>query len=452
MLTTLPQRPQPTEETPPERPSRRARRSKGRQPLPLVAVGLLGICLGALLVLGGLFVGRQAARSFTRHVAGDSGSPYGVDPEVNAEASSAYCLPLYQGDSSGLTIDFSPHGKEPLTAAELYEQQRSAVVSLTVYAGQSAAHGSGMILTPDGYVLTCAHVVQDTESCTVSLSDGRDLEAELVGMDAQTDLALLKIDAQDLPAVTFADSDQAVIGEAVYAIGDPVRPEFRATLTDGIISGLNRQVSGKNGVMRLIQISAPINSGNSGGPLFNAWGQVLGVVNMKLSRSDIPVSIENMGMAIPSRTVKSVVEELVQNGKVVHAVLGITCQEMDQTRAHMVQVPEGLWITTINSASDVAKHDIQVGDLITAVNGQPVNTVLQFRDATSGRSPGDTVTLTLWRDQALLKELERLKAEADSSAPAEESASTSQEPFEYHFEELGDIEVKLVDSDTLAED
>jgi serine protease Do len=171
---------------------------------------------------------------------------------------------------------------------------------------------------------------------------------------------------------------------------------------------------------------------------------------MKLSRSDIPVSIENMGMAIPSRTVKSVVEELVQNGKVVHAVLGITCQEMDQTRAHMVQVPEGLWITTINSASDVAKHDIQVGDLITAVNGQPVNTVLQFRDATSGKAPGDKVKLTLWRDEALLEELERLKAEASSSA--EESASASREPYEYHFEELGDVEVKLVDSDTLAED
>lgn len=448
MLTTLPERPE-ASETEIRRPRRRARRSRGLRPLPVLFVGLVGVLIGAGLVLGVSFASQRISGIINRGSFGQGGSAYGVDPEVNQEASSAYSLPPFTGDASGLTIDFVPHSGEALPATELYQRVRDAVVSLTAYAGHSAAYGTGMILTPDGYVLTCAHVVEDTQSCTVALTDGRELEAELVAMDGRTDLAVLKIDAEGLSTVSFTDSDEAVVGETVYALGDPVRPEFRGSFTNGMIAGLNRAVTGKQGPMRLIQITAPVNSGNSGGPVFNAWGQVLGVVNMKINRPDLPVSIENMGMCIPSRTVKSVVEELVRTGKVQRTMLGITCQSINEAQAHVTNVPEGLWITTIDPASDVASHDIQVGDIITAVNGVPVSSILQFREATADVKPGEKVTLTLWRDVALVARLKELREAEDRSAPAE--TTDEDEEFVYNFEKLGDVKVKMLDSEALED-
>ena len=451
-MLTIPLPEAPEEET--RRPRRRARRSKGPGPLPTLLVGLVGAVLGAGLMLG-VYIASQRV-TLPSVISPFGHSDYAGDPEVNQETSSAYSLPPFQGDSSGISIALKSHAGDPLSAVELYAQQRSAAVSLTVYAGKSAAYGSGMIFTPDGFVLTCAHVVSGSQSCTVTLSDGQELEAELVGLDEQTDLAVLKIEGESLPTVEFADSDQAVVGETVYALGDPVRPEFRGTFTDGMISGLNRSVTGSHGSMRLIQITAPVNSGNSGGPVFNAWGQVLGVVNMKINRPDLPVSIENMGMCIPSRTVKLVVEELVRTGRVVHAVLGITCREISRASARVSEMPEGLWVATIDPASDVANYDIQVGDLITAVNGQPVSSISQFKDATSGKAPGDTVTLTIWRDKALLKRLQKMGA-AQGSADPEKSAETSaeasaaDESYTPNFQKLDEFKVKLIDSAELEE-
>lgn len=466
MFSTLPEHPRPPQQ-PPEEPERRgARRSRGQQPLPALVIGLIGALTGILLVLLVLLLSQRLA--LTSHAASGSENqdkgflqPYEDDPEVNQESDPSYALPQYQGDASGLTIDFTEHSGTALTAAELYEQQLPATVSLTVYAGSSAAYGSGMMLTPDGFLLTCAHVVADAQSCTVALTDGRSFEALLVASDAQTDLAVLKIDAQDLPCVRFFDSDQLVVGEDVYSIGDPVRPEFRSTLTSGIVSGLNRQVSSSFGVMRLIQTTAPINSGNSGGPLFNAWGQVIGVVNMKLSRSNGGTSIENMGMAIPSRTVKSIVEELVQNGSISRAVLGISCQSINEARAHVNDIPEGLWVTTIDPNSDVANHDIQVGDIITAVNGTPVQSVLEFRDAIDGLKAGESVRLTVWRDDALVERLRALQEAEDSSAQADPESDPESDPgaaaassealSDYHFRSLGEISVKLVPAEQVGQ-
>ena len=454
MYTTLPDEERDQTQ---QRPRRRAKRRKGRNNSPtLPLIFLAGIFAGMILVGGVMLLSRRVNLSVTQRQDGGFMVPYSGDAEVNDEASPDYALPAYQGDSSGLSIGFSAHSGEEFSATELYQHCYPSTVSLTVYAGKSAAYGSGMIVTSDGYLLTCAHVVADSQSCTVALTDGREFEAQLVGSDLPTDLAILKIDAKDLPAVEFFDSEKAEIGETVYAIGDPVRPEYRGTLTNGILSGVDRQVNSKNGVMRLLQITAPINSGNSGGPLFNAWGQVLGVVNMKLSRPDGGTSIENMGMAIPSRTVQSVVKELVTHGEVKRAVLGITCQPINQALSHIGGVPEGLWVTTIDEYSDCGAQGIQVGDIITAADGKEVSSVLQFRDIIEGRKPGDTVTLTVWRDEALLERLEEIKAaeeasgsappEAAAADPADGSGSTSEEEFEYHFHRLGDIQVKLVEA------
>lgn len=388
----------------------------------------------------------------------DFGFDFGGDVEINNEASSEYTLPAYEGDSSGLTIRLDAPGTLERTPVELYREQLPATVSITVYAGNSAAYGSGMILTHDGFILTCAHVIEDTETCMVTLWDDRKMEAELVGSDRQTDLAVLKIEAKNLPCVTFCDSDRLEIGEAVYTIGDPLGPQFRSSISNGILSGLDRSISSNSYAMTLMQITAPVNSGNSGGPLFNRFGQVIGVVNMKMSNHSFSsASIDNMGLSIPSQTVKQVVEELAKHGSIVRPVLGITCYTLDEVTAHVSGVPEGLWVVTIREESDCAAQGLLIGDLITEADGVPVRSVPQFQRIIAQKKPGDTVTLTVWRDEALAEkarlELEKGDSSEESDPEASTSAegSTSEEPEEvtYHFEYLGDMKVKLIGSDEL---
>lgn len=386
---------------------------------------------------------------------GEFGFDFRDDVEVNDGASSEYSLPGYQGDSSGLTIPLNQPGatESPveMQPTDLYQAQLDATVSITVYAGKSAAYGSGVIVTEDGYILTCAHVIEDTEECVVTLSNDREYKAELVGSDPQTDLAVLKIKEKGLHAATFCDSDEVQVGEAAYAIGDPLGPRFKSSFTNGIISGLERIVSSNGYSMNLMQTTAAVNSGNSGGALFNRFGQVIGIVNMKMSNTGYnSPAIDNMGFAIPSRTVKRIVEELAKEGTISRAVLGITCYSLDEVSSHVNDVPEGLWIVTINEKSDCSAKGLLVGDIITEVNGKPIRTVSDVQSVIQDLKPGDTVTLTVWRDEKLAEEARRQKEEGDTSAEPEETLPDSSEGEEtetsYHFEPLGEVTVRLISS------
>lgn len=455
----------------PPLPSRRQRprRKKNQDSLfslliqPIAAGILTGVLVSAL-ILSGIWLFQRGRLPVHTPPAGDMSSDFDEtfnansngDVETNQEASPEYSLPVYAGDSRGLTIELREPAGPHLNASQLYQAQRAATVSITVYAGKTASYGSGMILTPDGYILTCAHVVENKESCTITTEDGSTYQAEQVCMDEQTDLAVVKIPGKNLSSVTFADSDSLIVGDPVYTIGDPLGPQFGGSLSNGIISGLNRQVSSNSYVMNLIQITAAVNSGNSGGPLFNDRGQVIGVVNMKMSSSGFEASIDNMGLSIPSRTVKQIVEELVQTGTIKRAVLGISCHSINETTSRISGMPEGLWVITINEKSDCAAQGILPGDIVTAVNGTPVNSVSRFKELTSGLSPGDRVTLTIWRDPVLSRQLQESQqkdgaSSGDGSLPADESAPAESDQ-EYHFAYYGDIEVQLVDSNQLAKD
>ncbi|MCD7830498.1 MAG: trypsin-like peptidase domain-containing protein [Clostridiales bacterium] len=428
------------EDRPRRHRARRRKRRPARWPNALLSV-LVGVLIGVIVCRAGQYL-------VYRTMTGESGDAYGDDfdydygyndVETNDEASQEYSLPLYTGDSSGLTVTLNAPAEQVLSAAELYEQELPATVSITVYAGSSAAYGSGMILTADGYLLTCAHVIEDSERAVITTSDGAEYEATLVGSDAQTDLAVLKIEAEGLTAVEFVDSEQLVIGETVYAIGDPLGPQFRSSLTDGLISGLNRQVSANGYAMTLIQTTAAVNSGNSGCPLFNSRGQVVGVVNMKMSSSSATASIDNMGLAVPSATVKEIVETLATEGSVSRAVLGVSCYAVSSVTSQVYGVPEGLWVATIDSASDCAAQGLQVDDIITRVDGVEVSSVTDFQAATADLEVGDTVTLTVWREP----ETETDEADGSASAQAEDDG--------YHYEYYGEITVALIDSNTLAD-
>ena len=300
-------------------------------------------------------------------------------------------------DPEHLTLPVeSSQGLEPLSYQQLYQQCLPSVVSITVYQGSSGGTGTGIVLTRDGYILTCNHVVAGGERCTVKTADDQTYDALLVGGDAQTDLAVLKIDAEDLVPAVFGDSDELTVGDEVLAIGDPLGTELRGTLTNGIVSAINRNVTVKSYPMTLIQTTAALNAGNSGGPLINIYGQVVGVNNMKMISSS--VTAEGLGFAVPTSVVRTIVPVLCEMGKVSRPVLGITCYEIDQERAQAADMEvTGLQVASVNEASDAVKAGLQVNDIITAIDGTEVETVAQVRDYLNEVGIGAEITLSISR-------------------------------------------------------
>ncbi|MCD7918291.1 MAG: trypsin-like peptidase domain-containing protein [Clostridiales bacterium] len=370
---------------------------------------------------------------------------YSEGDEDSEEAEEqTYELPAYTGDSSDLSITLvSSEGKTALTYQELYAQCLPYMVSITVTAGTTGGTGSGIILAEDGYILTCNHVVADSATCTVLTYDDVSYTATLVGSDAQTDLAVLKIEATGLTPAEFGDSDELQVGDEALVIGDPLGSNFRGSLTNGIISGVNRSVSSNGYAMTLIQTTAAVNSGNSGGALFNIYGQVVGVVNLKMvtsSSSSSSATVEGMGMAVPSTTVESIVSQLANDGAVHRAALGISCTSISEATSAITGIPEGLMVQYIYDASDCAAQGIQLYDLITAANGTPVSTVQEFKEVIADLEIGDTVTLTVYRD---VNQSADEEDGADSSVAAESEAASE---YEYDYQYYGEITVTLIDS------
>jgi len=234
------------------------------------------------------------------------------------ESIAASNIPRVQAKGDFLLELESADGLDRLSLQELYAECSPSVVGVMAnYADKSGyGWGTGVIIDKSGYVVTNAHVISKADTCTVVLWNGKECEALLVGEDAQTDLAVLKIDAKGLVPAAFGDSDELLVGDDVVAIGNPLGAQFSGTLTNGIVSAINRSVDYSGTSMTLIQTNAALNEGNSGGPLINMYGQVIGITNMKMA-NEYGVTIEGIGFAIPSTTVKTVVDSIIENGKVV---------------------------------------------------------------------------------------------------------------------------------------
>lgn len=291
-------------------------------------------------------------------------------------------------------------GREALSLQQLYIDCAPGIVSIEASPeGGGLYTGSGIILSSDGYILTNQHVIAETVTAEVILSDGTRYDAQLVGEDHKTDLAVLKIEASGLPAAEFGDSGELIVGDSVTAIGSPLGSELSGTMTTGIISGINRNMdmSGRN--MTLLQHTAAINSGSSGGALINCCGQVIGVTNMKLVASYSTAPVEGLSFAIPSSTVKTVVDSIVTNGKVVgRPGLGITVGAVTDAMREKFDYPAGLYVSGITENSDAASKDLREGDILLEVNGEPVRVsddLLRIRDE---HAVGDTLEFTVWRE------------------------------------------------------
>ena len=252
-----------------------------------------------------------------------------------------------------------------MSLQDIYTQNIPSVVSITCQSSHSASSGTGVILSADGYIVTNAHVVENSSAISVQLTDDRIFNARLVGCDDISDLAVLRIDCTDLTPAQFGDSSTLRVGDTVVAIGDPLGAAFRGTYTNGIVSAINRDVDTNGRTMTLIQTNAALNSGNSGGPLINCYGQVIGINTMKIGTFTDTAGVEGLGFAIPSTQVKEIVDQIISQGYVSgRPTLGISGETLSSFYQHYYRMPAGLYITEVEAGSDAARKGIQEGDLL----------------------------------------------------------------------------------------
>lgn len=258
-----------------------------------------------------------------------------------------------------------------------------------------ASEGSGIIMSEDGYIITNAHVVEGATSLKVMTSDGETYEAQLIGSDTVTDLAVVKINATGLTAAEFGSSEDLRVADKVMAIGNPGGHELSSSVTIGYVSALNRAIANNTTgyTMEYIQTDAAINPGNSGGALINKYGQVVGINSAKISAT----GYEGLGFAIPIDTAQPIISDLIQYGYVKdRAVLGISGQFIDSMTGRFYGLPQGEYVAQLNS-SEAQASGLQVGDVITAIDGQQLDSESTLRSAILSKKPGDTVTLQVYR-------------------------------------------------------
>ena len=379
-------RPLPERLLPPEPPRRPDRKKRKRG---------LWIFLALLLVLALLAVSAWLWQLLARPA--DPWDDFDRYYELPEDSSGReITIPAFQAEEGvALTLE-TDHGPE-LTAQEIYRQVNPSVVTVSVALGEdSASVGTGVIFTEDGYILTNYHVLEGGTDCTVVLDTDREFPAMYVAGDAENDLAILKADLKGVPTAQFGDSDQLTVGDKVYAIGNPLGWELRGTLTDGIVSAINRDVQVDGRTMTLIQTNAALNSGNSGGPLINVYGQVVGINTIKMSSAYS--SIEGLGFAIPTSSIQRLVSELLAYGEVRPArgaVLGVTVSRFG------TQVADGVWgveVVSVSPGSAAEKAGVQVGDYVISAGGMDIASSQDVLTARERYQVGDEMPMTLWRD------------------------------------------------------
>ena len=365
----------------PPRPVLRPRRRKRRFSLP-VCMGLAAL-LVALVAIGAVMDSLWPVQLLP---GGDEDYAYrqpGHDEEKLDTTPPA--IPRAE-TGAGVTVELCQDSGESLTYTQIYDKNLPSMVSIQAEDAKSYSTGTGVVLTADGYLITNAHVVAGADKVQVACADNRVLDAALVGFDAREDLAVLKVEADDLTPAEFGDSFALRCGDPVAAIGDPLG--YRSTITDGIVSALDRDVEVDGTSMVLIQTSAAINMGNSGGALINQYGQVVGITTVKIVTDD--GSAESLGFAIPSRRVKYVADTLIAGKQVRRGIFGFTVLTRTAQGG-------GLTLDSVDKTSDAYAKGLRAGDVLTAADGQSLNAVEDLVRLKQSMGAGDTVSLTYVR-------------------------------------------------------
>lgn len=354
-----------------------------RHALPLFLLFL------ALIVAGGiglfLCLGWPGQGSLSQSLPGEP-IPSAVPEELRTTI-----LTLTSPGEGTLTLLTGPGEARP--AKDIYAALSPSILAVTARDTRGGgSQGTGVLFDERGYFVTNAHVIEGTDSVEVTLSDGRSFPAFLIGMDERTDLAVLKFAARGLTAAPFASDATLSVGDPAYAIGNPLGSRFQGSMTDGIISGIDRNVTVGGHAMSLIQTSAAINTGSSGGALVDSAGRVVGITNMKMM--SWYSTVEGLGFAIPATTVEKIVNELMRSGHIAgRPMLGITVRPVTPEES---DVP-GLLAESVEPKSDAWTKGIRPGFVLTAANGDPLRENQDLLDQKEGLEAGDSIALT-WYD------------------------------------------------------
>ncbi len=353
---------------------------------------------------------------------------------------------IYEGERPQVDTMVNSNSGQPMTPEQLYAANLASCVGITVNTtvnifGQtttSAASGSGFVLTQDGYIVTNFHVIEEAVSdpsvdIQVSFANGDKYTAKLVGGEQENDVAVLKIEATGLQPVTLGDSDQLVVGEPVYAIGNPLG-ELTFTFTDGMVSALDRLITTTGTdpdtqqkvaiTLNVLQTNCAINPGNSGGPLFDSYGNVVGIVSAKYTESTSGVTAEGLGFALPINDVKEILSDLIEHGYVTgKPYLGIQVNAVDE-QAQRYGIPAGAVVEYVAEGSCAQKAGLQVNDIITAIDDTAVDSPSALTAALStDYKAGDTAVLTVIRNQQELQltvTLDEKNAETEAANPLQQ--------------------------------
>ncbi len=322
-----------------------------------------------------------------------------------------------------------------MTPAEVYAANVQSTVGITTsittnywgFQTTSAASGSGFVISDDGYILTNYHVIDDSDSITVSMYDGTTYEAKLIGYDESNDIAVLKVEAEGLAPVILGDSDNLNVGDEVVAIGNPLG-ELTFSLTVGYVSAMDRQVTlSSNVTMNLIQTDAAINSGNSGGALFNLYGEVIGVTNAKYSSSSSSeASIDNIGFAIPMNSVRSIVESIIEKGYIAKPYIGVTISNVS-SESQLYGLPQGAAIQSVTEGGPAADAGLAAGDIVTKANEVEITGSSDFVELVQSSTPGDVLNLTVYRQGEIISLTVTIDEQRQDAYAKEETQQQTQQ-------------------------
>jgi len=403
-------------------PLKPKKQKKQRLGLKITALALCCSLLGGLLGAGGVILFQQMNKD---------------EPEETAQPpQTENVTAILQGIRETAVIETVSieTGKE-MTPAEVYAANVRSTVGITTsitktnywgYETTSAAAGSGFVLTEDGYIITNYHVVQNSDSITVSTYDGESYEAELIGYYESLDTAVLKVEAEGLVPVILGNSDQINVGDSVVAIGNPLG-ELTFSLTVGAISAKDREITlSGTGTMDLLQTDCAINSGNSGGALFNLYGEVIGITNAKYSSSSSGASIDNIGFAIPINDVVGVVESIIEKGYISKPYMGVTVSDVS-AEAQAYGIPQGAAIQSVVAESPAEKAGLQQGDVVTEVDGTEITGSQDLVDVVGVCEVGDELHLEVYRQGEIHKITVIIEESIQSALPPQEEQQPQQE-------------------------
>ena len=371
------------------RPSR-----KRRMGLAMALSVLAVVCCGtvALLSLYDLHIEREADRMSLTLI--------DRNPEVSV-------LPVQEGNAAEFApkiteipqLQITPPGSEgtALSLPDIYQKVIPSVVSVISSTPERSHTCTGVIMSPEGYIITTSHITEGSSAITVQLSGGEEFIATVIGSDRLSDLAVLKIDGANLRAAEFGDSEKLNVGEPVVAIGNPLGAELSGSMTDGIISGIHEDLSLEGRTLTAIQTNAVLGDGAYGGPIINLYGQVVGVSTANLG-SYSSEQTENLGFVVPIDTAKNIVDELIEHGRIPgRPAIGVNGQSVPAAAQAYYQLPSGVYVDEVVPGGAADAAGLMPGDIITAIDGETVSSVEQMQLIKNRYKSGDLVTLRVYR-------------------------------------------------------